>query len=140
MATTTFYNPSFTTPPPVVDFNNEVLVAYPLPHTLLLTLNRPAKLNTFFTELSGKLNTFLDWADAEPEIWCIVVTGNGRAFSCGGDLEAWLKATQEGKGGELQGGGRSYGADANNRDQQWEGGRHEQERSCWVESDRKSVV
>lgn len=27
------------------------------------------------------------------------MTGNGRAFSCGGDLEAWLKATQEGKGG-----------------------------------------
>lgn len=61
--------PAFATPPPKVDFNNEVLITYPQPHTLLVTLNRPQKLNTFFTELSGKLRTFLDWADAEPEIW-----------------------------------------------------------------------
>ncbi|KAL8277747.1 hypothetical protein RQP46_009869 [Phenoliferia psychrophenolica] len=91
--------PVFKTLPPAIDFKNEVLFSYPLPHTLLVTLNRPAKLNTFFTELSGKMTRFLDWADAEPEIWCIVVTGNGRAFSCGGDLEAWLAATKEGKGG-----------------------------------------
>ena len=41
----------------------------------------------------------MDWADAEPEIWVFIITGNGRAFSCGGDLEAWFAATQRGEGG-----------------------------------------
>ncbi|KAM0754678.1 ClpP/crotonase [Meredithblackwellia eburnea MCA 4105] len=93
---------NFKTPPPKVDFNNEVIMTFPIPHTLLVTFNRPKQLNTFFTELGAKMSVYLDWADQEPEIWCIVLTGNGRAFSCGGDLKAWLAATKEGKGGISQ--------------------------------------
>ena len=63
------WTPAFTTPPPALDFRSEVLFTYPQPHTLLVTLNRPAKLNTFFTEISTMMTRFLDWADAEPEIW-----------------------------------------------------------------------
>lgn len=63
-------------------------------HPQSTTHESTSRLNTFWTELSKNLSTFMDWADAEPEIWVFIITGNGRAFSCGGDLEAWFAATQ----------------------------------------------
>lgn len=40
------YSPVFLTPPPVIDFNDEVLLTFPQPHILLLTLNRPGAFPT----------------------------------------------------------------------------------------------
>jgi enoyl-CoA hydratase/carnithine racemase len=56
-------------------------------HILTITLNRPDRLNAL-TELA--INEFigiLDQADEDDEVKVIIVTGNGRGFCAGADLE-----------------------------------------------------
>lgn len=54
----------------------------------LLTLNRPEKLNAINANLSSLLGEALHSADVDPEIRVMVITGSGRAFSAGADLNA----------------------------------------------------
>ncbi|MEM7538349.1 MAG: enoyl-CoA hydratase/isomerase family protein [Chloroflexota bacterium] len=57
------------------------------PNILWITLNRPDVLNAANQQLHTE---FVDlWAtiDADPEVNCAVITGAGRAFSAGGDLD-----------------------------------------------------
>ena len=51
-----------------------------------LSLNRPAALNSFTTELHGELMAALDLAAGDPGVRCVVLTGAGRAFCAGQDL------------------------------------------------------
>ncbi|MBW8716504.1 MAG: 2-(1,2-epoxy-1,2-dihydrophenyl)acetyl-CoA isomerase [Variovorax paradoxus] len=51
-----------------------------------LSLNRPAALNSFTTEMHGELMAALDLAAGDPEVRCLVLTGAGRAFCAGQDL------------------------------------------------------
>lgn len=51
-----------------------------------LTLNRPAALNSFTTEMLVQLRAALDAAAADPAVRCVVITGAGRAFCAGQDL------------------------------------------------------
>lgn len=53
---------------------------------LVLTLNRPESLNAFTVELHEQLRAALDDA-RRPEVRAVVVTGAGRAFCAGQDLE-----------------------------------------------------
>ena len=53
---------------------------------LLLTLNRPAKLNAWTAELEDQYFALLAAADDDPGVWAIVVTGAGRGFCSGADL------------------------------------------------------
>lgn len=50
-------------------------------------LNRPNQLNAFSQELMNDLNAVLDEIELDPTVRVIVVTGNGPAFSAGGDLK-----------------------------------------------------
>ena len=52
----------------------------------VLTLNRPAALNSFTQALHVELRVALDAAAAEPAVRAVLVTGAGRAFSAGQDL------------------------------------------------------
>lgn len=52
-----------------------------------IRLNRPNRLNAFSRRLIDDLNTVLDRIDDDSRCRVIVVTGNGRAFSAGGDLK-----------------------------------------------------
>ena len=57
---------------------------------LLLTLNRPEKLNALSKELLKQLaGCFLD-AERDPNVSCVVLTGSGRAFSAGADISDML--------------------------------------------------
>ena len=57
---------------------------------LTLTLNRPDKLNAIDKAMHGELATlFVDAAD-DPDSDVIVLTGEGRAFSAGGDI-LWMQ-------------------------------------------------
>jgi enoyl-CoA hydratase len=68
-------------PPPVVS------VSRPSPHTVLLTLNRPAALNALNTETMHALVTAAADADRDPAARAVVITGNGdRAFAAGADV------------------------------------------------------
>jgi 2-(1,2-epoxy-1,2-dihydrophenyl)acetyl-CoA isomerase len=51
-----------------------------------LTLNRPERLNALTRTMLSGLHTHLAALAEDPEIGCIVLTGNGRAFCSGGDV------------------------------------------------------
>jgi 2-(1,2-epoxy-1,2-dihydrophenyl)acetyl-CoA isomerase len=52
-----------------------------------ITLNRPEKLNAFNREMALLLQEKLDEAAADPAIRCVYITGAGKGFSAGQDLE-----------------------------------------------------
>ena len=61
-----------------------------------IKLNRPEKLNALNGEMGDKMMAALsDWA-MDPEIGCVVLTGEGRAFCAGGDVSA-MAAGKSGK-------------------------------------------
>lgn len=51
-----------------------------------LTLNRPAKLNSFNTEMHAELRTALDSIQNDTSVRVLVLSGAGRAFCAGQDL------------------------------------------------------
>ena len=53
----------------------------------ILTLNRPERLNAWNAELGDRFWTHLDAAKADPEVVAIVVTGAGRGFCAGADMD-----------------------------------------------------
>jgi len=55
-----------------------------------ITLNRPEKLNALTAALVGELHAAIDRAAADEEVKIAVLTGAGRAFSAGFDIEADL--------------------------------------------------
>ena len=52
-----------------------------------ISLNRPDKLNAINQPMVGELNQALDKAESDDSVRSILLTGNGRAFSAGFDLE-----------------------------------------------------
>ncbi len=59
----------------------------------VLTLNRPEKLNAICPELVTDLLDVIDKIGKDEEIRAVLLTGAGRAFCAGGDLEALLSRT-----------------------------------------------
>lgn len=51
-----------------------------------ITLNRPDKLNAFNDQMIGETTTALKQAGKDKAVRCLVITGQGRAFSSGQDL------------------------------------------------------
>ena len=56
-------------------------------HTLTLTMNRPERLNAFNSQMQREFLEALDHADSDDEIRVVIVTGEGRGFCAGADLE-----------------------------------------------------
>lgn len=54
---------------------------------LVLTLNRPDRLNAWNDALEERYYAQLDAAEADPDVRAIVVTGAGRGFCAGADME-----------------------------------------------------
>jgi len=52
----------------------------------IITLNRPEKLNSITLEMATKLNGAVKDAEKDNSVKCLVITGKGRAFSSGGDV------------------------------------------------------
>jgi enoyl-CoA hydratase/carnithine racemase len=50
-----------------------------------ITLNRPAQLNALSPEMVGELRQAYTAAEADENVWIVLVTGNGRAFCSGAD-------------------------------------------------------
>lgn len=48
-----------------------VKVAFPVPHVLLLSLNRPSALNAMSQAMHADINAMLDWFEHEPELWYV---------------------------------------------------------------------
>jgi len=81
-------------------------------HVLTITLNRPERLNAFTAQMGMELIQALDAADADDDVRAIVVTGAGRGFCAGADLEAgggtfdWSERQAAGDEVPRDGGGR----------------------------------
>jgi enoyl-CoA hydratase len=54
----------------------------------VITLNRPKQLNALNSELMIEMGTALKIFDADPNIGCIILTGNEKAFAAGADIGA----------------------------------------------------
>ncbi|ODH53373.1 hypothetical protein GX48_00571 [Paracoccidioides brasiliensis] len=78
---------------------------------LLLTLNRPNKLNAFTGTMAKELVSFFNTVDVDDRVKVIVVTGAGRAFCAGADLEIGFPKSTAG-GGQR----RNEGDDGEHRD------------------------
>lgn len=72
----------------------------------VVTLNRPDKLNAFTVELQDQYYARLAEADAAREVGAIVVTGAGRGFCAGADLELLQGIATPDAGGLLSPGKR----------------------------------
>jgi enoyl-CoA hydratase/carnithine racemase len=57
-------------------------------HVLTLTLDRPDRLNAYTATMGRELIEAFDRADADDDVRAVIVTGAGRAFCAGADLEA----------------------------------------------------
>ena len=56
-------------------------------HVALIRLNRPEALNALSSQLIGELATAVSAADQDPNVRCIVLTGNEKAFAAGADIK-----------------------------------------------------
>ena len=74
----------------------DTILYEPKDHVLLLTLNRPEKLNAWNAQMESDFIDALDSASNDPAIRAIVVTGAGRAFCAGGDISAWSQGLSGG--------------------------------------------
>lgn len=59
----------------------------------IIQLNRPKALNALNRELMTELMDAAEAFDSDPDIGCIVITGNERAFAAGADIKEMAKAT-----------------------------------------------
>jgi enoyl-CoA hydratase/carnithine racemase len=53
-----------------------------------ITLNRPDRLNAFTDKMEADLIAAFDASDADDDVKAVIVTGEGRAFCAGADLES----------------------------------------------------
>ena len=67
---------------------SEVLLVEHSGSITTLTLNRPEKRNALNADLVGALLVALQAAEADDAVRCVVLTGAGKVFSAGADLEA----------------------------------------------------
>ena len=59
-----------------------------------LTFNRPDKLNAISKEVSQLAYDALEDWSRDPEIGCVVLTGEGRAFCAGGDVSGMAASSE----------------------------------------------
>jgi enoyl-CoA hydratase/carnithine racemase len=72
---------------PAVTGSQETVLAERRGAVLILTLNRPERLNAWNEELEARYFALLDEAEADPSVRAIVVTGAGRGFCAGADMD-----------------------------------------------------
>src|SRR3954451_9435027 len=63
---------------------------------VLLTLNRPDKLNAWTPLMSAELTDAIEAADADRSVGAVVLTGAGRGFCAGADISAVFDAQLQG--------------------------------------------
>lgn len=63
-------------------------------HVVTITLNRPEAMNALTRELYASLETAVRECHVDPDVRCIIVTGNGRAFCSGDDVKQIMLGEQ----------------------------------------------
>ena len=70
---------------------SETILTERLGRVAVVCLNRPETLNCFNNELLETLASVLKELDGDNEVRCVVLTGSGRAFCAGGDLNVLME-------------------------------------------------
>ncbi|MSO87789.1 MAG: enoyl-CoA hydratase [Acidimicrobiia bacterium] len=70
----------------MTDASPFVLVDHPRPHVAVVRMHRPDRLNAMSIELVSELHAALGAVAEENDTWVVVLTGSGRGFSSGLDL------------------------------------------------------
>ena len=89
---------------------------------LLLTMNRPERLNAFNSVMQTEFLEALDHADTDDEVRAVIVTGEGRGFCAGADLSKGAETfdydnqAEEAKADRASNEGRQEGSNAWMRD------------------------
>ena len=73
---------------------------------ILLTLYRPKNNNAFTEKIMRELETAFEFFDVDDRVRCIVITGHGRMFCAGADLERGFSHGKEPVRDHRDGGGR----------------------------------
>ncbi|MFN0148619.1 MAG: enoyl-CoA hydratase/isomerase family protein [Dehalococcoidia bacterium] len=63
-------------------------------HIATITLNRPEAMNALTRELYADLEAAVRRSHADPEVRCVIITGNGRAFCSGDDVKQIMLGEQ----------------------------------------------
>lgn len=86
--------------------NDTVLYEFREPGIAILTLNRPERLNAWNGELADRYFTLLDQAAADPAVKVVVVTGAGRGWCAGADMDTLQAIGGSSASSESAAGGR----------------------------------
>ncbi len=62
---------------------------------LTLTLNRPESRNAMSEAMNRALAEQLAWAELEPAVKCVVLTGAGKGFCAGGDVKGMAERSRK---------------------------------------------
>ena len=65
-------------------------------------MNRPDRLNAYNPEMGKALLSAVSEVSVDPSVRCVVLTGEGKAFSAGGDVEFMAAFREEGHGKFLE--------------------------------------
>ena len=68
-----------------------------------LTLNRPDRMNAWTKQMSNELTHAIEAINDDPQLGAIIVTGAGRGFCAGADIEQGFKARLDGEDPEAEG-------------------------------------
>ena len=79
---------------------SQTILTEQLGRVAVVYLNRPETLNCFNNELLENLAKTLGRLDDDPETRCAVITGSGRAFCAGGDLNVLMDCDSQEKSDE----------------------------------------
>ncbi|KAK5790143.1 hypothetical protein VI817_007430 [Penicillium citrinum] len=63
------------------------IVSFPNERILQVTLNRPQKLNSIDKATSREIQEIWELFDRDETLWVGIITGKGRAFCTGADLQ-----------------------------------------------------
>ena len=66
-------------------------------HLAVITLNRPERFNAFTAQMLDEWEDALIKANADDDVWVIMLTGSGRAFCSGGDVSMLEKSASSSK-------------------------------------------
>ncbi len=64
-----------------------VRIEKPRPHTSVIVMDRPERMNSMAFELVGPLHDAIEEVAADNDTWCAVLTGRGRGFCSGADTQ-----------------------------------------------------
>ncbi|KIY44639.1 ClpP/crotonase [Fistulina hepatica ATCC 64428] len=77
--------------------SKQLVVDIPAEHVLQVTFNRPEVLNAMNPTMTSDMEAVLKSFEQEPELWVLIVAGDGRLFCAGADLKAWNDELQGGQ-------------------------------------------